>query len=69
MTPEEAERYHAVQIGTFATTTADQVTALTMTNAEEAIGIVRAASRSGHSGGDLLHGRDRRSASDGPAAA
>ena len=69
MTPEEAERYHAVQIGTFATTTADQVTAITMTNAEEAIGIVRAASGSGHSGGDLLHGRDRRSASHGPAAA
>ena len=44
MTPEEAERYHAVQIDTFATTTADQVTALTMTNVEEAIGIVRAAS-------------------------
>ena len=47
MTPEEAERYHSVQIGTFATTTADQVTAITMTNAEEAIGIVRAASAAG----------------------
>jgi homocysteine S-methyltransferase len=44
MTPEEAESYHAIQIGIFATTTADQVTALTMTNAQEAIGIVRAAS-------------------------
>ena len=44
MTPEEAERYHAVQVGTFADTSADQVTAITMTNAEEAIGIVRAAS-------------------------
>ena len=43
MTPEDAERYHAVQIGTFASTTADQVTAVTMTNAEEAIGVVRAA--------------------------
>ena len=43
MTAEEAERYHAVQIRSFAATTADQVTALTMTNAEEAIGIVRAA--------------------------
>src|SRR6476659_7888909 len=47
MTPEDAERYHAVQIDTFATTTADQVTALTMTNVEEAIGIVRAASGAG----------------------
>ena len=47
MTAEEAQRYHAVQIGTFASTTADQVTAITMTNAEEAIGIVRAASAAG----------------------
>ena len=36
-----------VQIGTFANTTADQVTAITMTNAEEAIGVVRAASAAG----------------------
>jgi S-methylmethionine-dependent homocysteine/selenocysteine methylase len=47
MTPEDAERYHAVQIGTFASTTADQVTAITMTNAEEAIGVVRAAVAAG----------------------
>src|SRR6478736_5852217 len=47
MTPGAAERYHAVQIGTFASTTADQVTAITMTNAEEAIGIVHAASAAG----------------------
>ena len=47
MTPEDAERYHAVQIGTFATTTADQVTAMTITNAEEAVGVVRAASAAG----------------------
>ncbi|HEX2284288.1 MAG TPA: homocysteine S-methyltransferase family protein [Mycobacterium sp.] len=47
MTAEEAERYHAVQIGTFADTTADQVTAITMTNAEEAIGVVRAAVAAG----------------------
>jgi S-methylmethionine-dependent homocysteine/selenocysteine methylase len=43
MTAQEAQRYHAAQISTFAETTADQVTALTMTNAAEAIGIVRAA--------------------------
>ncbi len=47
MTADEAERYHAVQIGTFADTSADQVTAITMTNAEEAIGIVRAAAAAG----------------------
>lgn len=47
MTAEDAERYHAVQIGTFADTTADQVTAITMTNAPEAIGLVRAAAAAG----------------------
>jgi len=47
MTPEQAQEYHAVQIGTFASTTADQVTAITITNAEEAIGIVRAAEAAG----------------------
>jgi homocysteine S-methyltransferase len=43
MSAGDAERYHARQIGTFAETAADLVTALTMTYAEEAIGIVRAA--------------------------
>ena len=43
LTPDEAEAYHAVQIGTFADTTADMVTAITMTYAEEAIGVARAA--------------------------
>ena len=43
MTAEQAERYHAEQIRSFAATTADQVAAMTITNAEEAIGIVRAA--------------------------
>jgi len=42
MTEDEAERYHSVQIGTFAETEADVITALTMTHAEEAIGVVRA---------------------------
>ena len=64
MTPEDAERYHAVQIGTFANTTADQVTAITMTNAEEAIGSCGPRG-GGHSGGDLVHRGDRRPASDG----
>lgn len=43
MTADEAERYHARQIGTFADTAADLVTAFTLTNADEAIGITRAA--------------------------
>jgi len=47
MTAEEAEAYHATQIATFAGTAADLVTALTMTYAEEAVGIVRAARAAG----------------------
>jgi homocysteine S-methyltransferase len=43
MTPAEAEAYHAAQIATFADTEADLVSAFTMTNTAEAIGIVRAA--------------------------
>lgn len=43
MSAEEAERYHAAQIGTFADTAADMVAAYTLTYPEEAIGIVRAA--------------------------
>jgi homocysteine S-methyltransferase len=43
MTAAEAERYHSPQITTFAATTADQVTAVTMNSAAEAIGIVMAA--------------------------
>ena len=38
-----AEAYHSVQIGTFADTAADMVSAITMTYAEEAIGVTRAA--------------------------
>jgi len=47
MSPEEAEAYHAQQIGVFAATEADQVTAITMTNASEAIGVARAAQAAG----------------------
>jgi homocysteine S-methyltransferase len=43
MSIAEAERYHAEQIRVFARTEADMIAAITMTNAEEAIGIVRAA--------------------------
>jgi len=47
MSPAEAEAYHAPQIGTFATAGADMVTAITMTNASEAIGVTRAAQKAG----------------------
>ncbi len=47
MTPDEAERYHGVQIATFADTEADLVTALTMTHPAEAIGVARAAKAHG----------------------
>jgi S-methylmethionine-dependent homocysteine/selenocysteine methylase len=47
MSASEAEAYHSRQIATFADTAADMVTAITMTHAEEAIGIVRAAATAG----------------------
>ena len=47
LTEDEAERYHAVQIGIFAETEADMITAITMTHAEEAIGVARAARAAG----------------------
>ncbi len=43
MTADVAERYHSTQIGTFAGTEADMVCAITMTYADEAIGVTRAA--------------------------
>jgi S-methylmethionine-dependent homocysteine/selenocysteine methylase len=47
LTADAAEAYHSTQIATFASTAADMVTAITMTYAEEAIGITRAAVRAG----------------------
>src|SRR5512132_1649104 len=47
MNAQDAERYHARQVQTFATTAADMVTAVTMTYPEEAIGVVRAAQAAG----------------------
>jgi S-methylmethionine-dependent homocysteine/selenocysteine methylase len=43
----EAEAYHRAQIRTFAETAADMVTAITMTYAEEAVGVTRAARAAG----------------------
>ena len=47
MSETEAEAYHSQQIGVFRETEVDLVTALTITNTPEAIGIVRAARASG----------------------
>jgi S-methylmethionine-dependent homocysteine/selenocysteine methylase len=47
LSAEAARRYHSTQIGTFADTAADMVTAITITYVEEAIGIVRAAGEHG----------------------
>ena len=47
MTRDEAEAYHAHQIRALAEAGADQVTALTMTNADEAVGLARAARAAG----------------------
>jgi S-methylmethionine-dependent homocysteine/selenocysteine methylase len=43
----EAREYHATQIGTFRDTAADMVAAITMTYANEAVGIARAAEEAG----------------------
>jgi S-methylmethionine-dependent homocysteine/selenocysteine methylase len=43
MSAEEAQRYHAVQLRAIAESPADQVAAMTLTDAAEAVGIVRAA--------------------------
>jgi homocysteine S-methyltransferase len=44
---DEAERYHAKQIGWLAETDVDMLTALTFTQSDEAIGVVRAAKAAG----------------------
>lgn len=47
MSEEGAEAYHAEQIGVLADTAADMVSAITMNDVNEAIGVVRAARRAG----------------------
>jgi homocysteine S-methyltransferase len=47
MGADEACDYHAAQIAAFAQAGADMVTAITMTNTEEAVGIVHAAATAG----------------------
>ena len=47
LSADAARDYHSTQIGTFAETAADMVTAITMTYADEAIGVTRAAADAG----------------------
>ncbi len=47
MSAEEAEEYHSAQVASFAAAGADMVSAITMTYAEEAIGIARAGAAAG----------------------
>jgi homocysteine S-methyltransferase len=47
MTASEAQRYHAVQLQTLADTPVELLTALTLTYADEAIGMTRAAGEAG----------------------
>ena len=47
LSADEAADYHSTQIGTFADTAADMITAVTMTYSDEAIGIARAAADAG----------------------
>jgi S-methylmethionine-dependent homocysteine/selenocysteine methylase len=47
MSAEEAERYHSAQMQTLSDTAVDLITALTVTYAEEAVGMVRAARGAG----------------------
>jgi S-methylmethionine-dependent homocysteine/selenocysteine methylase len=47
MDADEAEDYHRAQVATFADTAADLVSALTLNYADEAVGVVRAASAEG----------------------
>jgi S-methylmethionine-dependent homocysteine/selenocysteine methylase len=47
LSADAAHEYHRTQIGTFADTAADMVTAITMTYADEATGVARAAAEAG----------------------
>jgi S-methylmethionine-dependent homocysteine/selenocysteine methylase len=47
MTEDQAQTYHAAQIATFRDAGADMVSAITMTNIPEAVGITRAAQAAG----------------------
>ena len=64
----EAAAYHGLQARAFAEAGAEMMTAVTMTYADEAIGVVRAAGSVGLPVVDLVHRRDRRPAAVGQDA-
>ena len=68
LSADEAAEYHSTQIGTFADTDADMVTALTLTYVEEAIGIARAAAAAGLPVAISFTRGDGRHAAQRPAA-
>jgi homocysteine S-methyltransferase len=47
LSADAAREYHSTQLGTFADTAADMVTAITMTYADEAVGVAQAAGDAG----------------------
>lgn len=49
MTPEQAQAYHAVQIGILSQTETDRITGLTLNYPNEAIGLAVAAKQAGMS--------------------
>ena len=56
LSADEAEQYHRHQVEALADAGVDMITAVTMTYAEEAIGITRAAQSLGSPGGYFIHG-------------
>ena len=62
MTAAEAAAYHGLQARAFAEAGAHMISAITMTYAEEAIGVARAATAVERAGRDLPDRRDRRPA-------
>ena len=68
MSAEEAEAYHARQVGAFAETDADLVSALTMTYRRGGARHRPSRRRGRHARGDLVHGRDRRAPAERAAA-
>ena len=65
----EAQAYHPGQIGVFAAAGADMITAITMTNANEAIGVARAAREADMPVAISFTRRDRRPVADRTVAA
>ena len=66
MSADAARDYHSTQIGTFADTAADMVTAITMTYPDEAIGVAQAAQDAGLPSAISFTARDRRAAAERP---